>query len=84
MALTFEAARKNAPSVVFIDEFQALFTERTSSGSGRLSSTLLQCTDDVKRWRDADADGNADSSGPADQESRVVVLAATNTPWIDD
>ena len=39
-------ARANAPAVIFIDEFQALFTER-GKGSGRLATTLLQCMDDV-------------------------------------
>ena len=52
VVLAFETAQMNAPSVVFIDEFQALFTERSSGGSRRLSSTLLQCMDDVKQWRD--------------------------------
>ena len=78
----FETARCNAPSVVFIDEFQALFTERSGSGSGKLSSTLLQCMDDVYRWR---AD---DDASPLDEStatsSRVVVLGATNTPWMVD
>jgi len=80
---TFETARTNAPSVVFIDEFQALFTERSGSGSGKLSSTLLQCMDDVCSWRDtnsADSVKDEDSVG----SSRVVVMGATNTPWMID
>lgn len=74
----FETAHANAPSVVFIDEFQALFTERSRSGNGKLTSTLLQCMDDVCRWRDLE--GDEDSVGL----SRVVVMAATNTPWMVD
>lgn len=90
----FETARTNAPSVIFIDEFQALFTERSGSGSGRLTSTLLQCMDDVTHWRDADvtATGTATDATPKgndaftqeDGKARVVVLAATNTPWMVD
>lgn len=83
----FETARSNAPSVVFIDEFQALFTERSGGGSGKLSSTLLQCMDDVCRWRDADSEV---SPAPSLQDeatvenSRVMVMGATNTPWMVD
>jgi SpoVK/Ycf46/Vps4 family AAA+-type ATPase len=79
----FETARSNAPSVIFIDEFQALFTERSGSGSGKLSSTLLQCMDDVCRWRDTDDAANV-APFPHDASSRVVVMGATNTPWMVD
>jgi SpoVK/Ycf46/Vps4 family AAA+-type ATPase len=78
----FETARSNAPSVVFIDEFQALFTERSGSGSGKLTSTLLQCMDDVCRWRNTDDEMNP-SFGEG-EGSRVVVMGATNTPWMID
>ena len=84
---SFETARKNSPSVVFIDEFQALFTSRdgenTGGGksSGRLASTLLQCMDDVTRWRDEDVNISSDISTKKD---RVVILGATNAPWMVD
>jgi SpoVK/Ycf46/Vps4 family AAA+-type ATPase len=84
----FETARSNAPSVVFIDEFQALFSDRSGSGSGKLASTLLQCMDDVCRWREVD--NKANPSPPLEQNeemaesSRVVVMGATNTPWLID
>jgi len=88
---TFEIARTNAPSVVFIDEFQALFTERTGSGSGRLTSTLLQCLDDVAHWRDADETATVTNENLSNidewqqhRNTRVVVLGATNTPWMID
>lgn len=88
----FEFADKNAPSVIFFDEFQALFTERSRGGSGKLATTLLQCLDDIKRWRDVEnsATGNEENGSDADQDdghqesNRVVVLAATNTPWMVD
>lgn len=71
----FDTARDNAPSVVFIDEFQALFTARSGRGSGQLASTLLQCLDDVNRWNDVSDDT---------EEKRVVVMGATNAPWMID
>jgi len=79
----FKSARENAPAVLFIDEFQALFVDRKKSGSGKLSSTLLQCMDDIKEWRTA---GNkANFNGMSGQESsEIVVLGATNTPWMID
>ena len=81
----FETARMNSPSVVFIDEFQALFTERSSGGSGRLSTTLLQCMDDIKRWRDIDRERQAAQDNVGDVgETDILVLAATNTPWMVD
>jgi SpoVK/Ycf46/Vps4 family AAA+-type ATPase len=87
----FEFADKNAPAVIFLDEFQALFTERSRGGSGKLATTLLQCLDDIKRWRDVDNSthdednsANADSSGASTEGSRVIVLGATNSPWMVD
>jgi SpoVK/Ycf46/Vps4 family AAA+-type ATPase len=80
----FQTARANAPSVVFIDEFQALFTERSSGGSGRLSTTLLQCMDDLKQWGDIERRGKARDDGNDSNEGRVLVLAASNTPWMID
>ena len=85
----FDMARENAPAVIFIDEFQALFTSRDGAtgagkGSGRLASTLLQCMDDITKWKDADSlvltKGGSDGFG----RDRVVVLGATNTPWMVD
>ncbi|KAL7440789.1 hypothetical protein ACHAXM_007472 [Skeletonema potamos] len=76
----FEVARSNAPSVVFIDEFQALFGDRGGSSVvlGQLASTLLQCMDDVAKW------SFDDKPNPSSPNGRVVVLAATNTPWMVD
>ena len=71
---SFEFAEKNTPSVIFFDEFQALFIDRSRGRSGRLTTTLLQMLDDTKRWSDVDRDGR----------NRVTVIAATNTPWMID
>ena len=53
----FGEARRNAPSIVFIDEFQAIFTSRTNDGpeenSGvgiSLTSALMGCFDDLNTW----------------------------------
>jgi ATP-dependent 26S proteasome regulatory subunit len=78
----FETARMNSPAVVFIDEFQALFTQRSSGGSGRLTTTLLQCMDDIKQ--SSDMHRLANSEQDVLKAGRVLVLAATNTPWMVD
>jgi SpoVK/Ycf46/Vps4 family AAA+-type ATPase len=84
VAAAFQTARANAPAVIFIDEFQALFTERGGSGSSRLTSTLLQCMDDLKEWGDLSRQIPVASECEPKEETRVLVLAATNTPWMID
>ncbi len=88
---SFETARANAPAVIFIDEFQALFTDRQGIGSGRLSSTLLQCLDDVKLWSEVDHEANERCDLPSAskrtgvaESNHILVLGATNTPWLVD
>ncbi|CAM9442051.1 unnamed protein product [Pylaiella littoralis] len=51
----FRTARELAPSIVFIDEFQALFASRDAGGGtgSRLASQLLVCMDELARWRAA-------------------------------
>lgn len=81
---TFAEARKSAPCIVFIDEFQAMFSSRASSkgnwSSGdtdevgsSLSSTLASCFDDINNW-----------NTNAGNESLVTIIAATNEPWALD
>ena len=65
----YEEARRRAPSIVFIDEFDALSLSRSgeqSEASRRMLSTLL-----------------AELDGFQDKKSRLLLLtlAATNTPW---
>lgn len=74
---TFEVAKTNVPCVIFIDEFQALFTSRDGHGSSNLATTLLQCMDDIKNWCDVDKE-------ESDACNRIVVFAATNVPWMID
>jgi SpoVK/Ycf46/Vps4 family AAA+-type ATPase len=82
LVASFATARANAPAVVFIDEFQALFVERSRAGSGRLSATLLHCMDDLAKRRDLDLEQQDDALKHG--SDRVLVLAATNTPWMID
>jgi AAA+ superfamily predicted ATPase len=46
IAQLFADARKAAPSIVFIDEFQALFMK----GLSTMSAALAGCFDDVANW----------------------------------
>ncbi|MCQ1534465.1 ATP-binding protein [Methanosarcina sp. KYL-1] len=65
----YKAARKHAPSIVFIDEFDSISLSRegdTSESSRRLLSTLL-----------AELDGLQDKKS----DRLMLTLAATNTPW---
>lgn len=68
--LLFQAARKRAPSVIFIDEAEALMSERSGQGDSpssnvndRIITEFLQCMDGI----------GSSSEG-------VFVLAATNYP----
>lgn len=59
-----------------------MFGDRDGSGVvvGQLASTLLQCMDDITRW----SDQTDPSKDDIVQNGRVVVLGATNTPWMID
>ena len=85
---SFELARQNTPAVIFIDEMETLFTERGGTGGSQLASTLLQCMDDVSRWRDADEKAKEQKTSIDGEDNifdagmgRIVVLGATNLPW---
>ncbi len=90
LSTTFETARQKGPSVIFIDEFQALFTSRDNQngvgkgGSSRLASTLLSLMDDVTKWRNANTTVDQTTTTGLFAANRVVILAATNTPWMVD
>ena len=66
---------------------KALFGDREGGGFilGQLSSTLLQCMDNITRWSEAEPQQIDDGSKSAtSQNRRVVVLGATNAPWMID
>lgn len=73
----FAEAKRVAPSVLFIDEFQALFVSRGDDSQDRgfqsLSSALAGCFDDLGLW-----------NGHAGSSNLVSVVAATNEPWSID
>lgn len=64
----YDVAREEAPSIIFIDEFDALTTKREemSEASRRMLATIL-----------AELDGFIDKKS----DKFVLTLAATNTPW---
>jgi len=65
----YEVARERAPSIIFMDEIDALTTKRSgdqSEASRRMLSTLL-----------TELDGFQDKGS----DILVLTLAATNTPW---
>ena len=65
----YTSARKNAPSIVFIDEFDALSQSRdgeTSEATRKVLSSLL-----------TELDGLSDKKS----DQLLLTLAATNTPW---
>lgn len=61
----FETARRKSPSIIFIDEIDALCVKRSDAGnSASLVNTLLNEID-----------------GAAHHNEDVLVIGATNTPW---
>ena len=71
----FEMARYQAPSIIFIDEIDALCSSRGSDSeheaSKRFKAELLMQMDGLNSGDDSD-------------EKVVMVLAATNYPWLID
>lgn len=64
----FDIAKRNQPSIIFIDEIDSLGMERTgeeSAVSTRVLSQMLQMMDGIL----------------GTPEDRIVVLGATNRPW---
>lgn len=65
--LLFESARENKPSIIFIDEIDALVTKRTDLDSG--------CSRGMK------TELFVQMEGVSDNNEGILVLAATNTPY---
>ena len=72
----FQLAAEHSPSLIFIDEFDGLFTERASGSSSRLTSTLLSCMDEIVSNDGKEIGDNINK--------RTIVLAASNVPWSID
>ncbi|GMF11709.1 unnamed protein product [Phytophthora lilii] len=77
----FDTARALSPCMVFIDEFQSLFGNRSTAGqtTSRMISQLLMELDALKAVSD-DSEVNDNASAPLNSiaTGRIFVLAATN------
>ena len=75
----FAEAKRSSLSIIFIDEFQAVFTSReegvasASDVGATLTATLSGCFDDLSIW-----------NRYSGLESLVTVIASTNEPWTLD
>jgi fidgetin-like protein 1 len=85
----FAMAKHLAPSVIFVDEIESLLAARNDSGEHEASRRIR--TEFLIQWSDlARAAAGRDLVGVATKEkvkgdaSRVLVLAATNAPWVID
>ena len=68
---TFQLARRKAPSVIFIDEIDALGNDRMKTGENVYARTLVnQFLNEL--------------DGLASDNTSIMVLGATNVPWFVD
>ncbi len=67
MAALFEAARERSPSVIFIDEIEALAPRRTENRSSVMARLVPQIL--------------AELEGFAGKQGAILFLGATNEPW---
>ena len=78
----FGVARALAPSIIFVDEIDALLGARGRDGEHEASRRLK--SDFLVRWSDLQrAAAGREDAGSGDA-TRVLVLAATNLPWAID
>ncbi|KAG5930504.1 hypothetical protein E4U60_007053 [Claviceps pazoutovae] len=79
----FGLARSLAPSIIFVDEIDALLSQR--SGSGEHEATRRIKTEFLIQWSDLQRAAAGREITDRDRErgdaNRVLVLAATNLPW---
>ncbi len=67
-------ARFYAPSTIFFDEIDAVFSRRGDSFEGEASKR-------VKAELLVQMDGVTSDAAPGEAQKRIIVLAATNRPW---
>jgi SpoVK/Ycf46/Vps4 family AAA+-type ATPase len=78
----FRVARSRAPSIVFLDEVDALLSSRKSEGGGeheasrRLKTEFMVQMDGIHSTQDTTTGGSSNST-----IRHVLVLACTNCPW---
>ncbi|KAL2131200.1 hypothetical protein VTI74DRAFT_5426 [Chaetomium olivicolor] len=89
----FTLARSHKPSIIFIDEIDALCASRDSGGSSssssehtsRLKTELLVQVDGLATSSSSPSSSPTPSASNDDKSNTgVVVLAATNLPWLLD
>ena len=76
----FTKAYKTAPSIVFIDEIDAIASKRENlqrEMERRIVTQLMTCMDEFQKVQSAGANSNSESS---DQPGYVLVIGATNRP----
>ncbi|KAK1753472.1 P-loop containing nucleoside triphosphate hydrolase protein [Echria macrotheca] len=82
----FVLAKQLAPSIIFVDEIDSLLSKR--SGSGEHEATRRIKTEFLIQWSDLQRAAAGREVGEKEKErgdaNRVLVLAATNLPWIID
>ncbi|EFQ97321.1 hypothetical protein MGYG_00361 [Nannizzia gypsea CBS 118893] len=83
----FGLAKALAPSIIFVDEIDALLSSRSRSSEAEVSRRIK--TEFLIQWSDLQRAAAGREQNHKDKKvgdaSRVLVLAATNMPWdIDD
>lgn len=82
----FVLAKLLAPSIIFVDEIDSLLSQR--SGSGEHEATRRIKTEFLIQWSDLQRAAAGREVSDKDRErgdaNRVLVLAATNLPWVID
>ncbi|EZF68836.1 hypothetical protein H105_08620 [Trichophyton soudanense CBS 452.61] len=83
----FGLAKALAPSIIFVDEIDALLSSRSRSSEAEVSRRIK--TEFLIQWSDLQRAAAGREQNSKDKKmgdaSRVLVLAATNMPWdIDD
>ncbi|CCK67885.1 putative AAA family ATPase YTA6 KNAG_0A01960 [Huiozyma naganishii CBS 8797] len=84
----FYVAKRMAPSIIFIDEIDSLLGNRSDNeneSSRRIKTELLIQWSELSSAAVRDEDGDTGTTnGDAAPDSRVLVLSATNLPWVID
>ncbi|OBT92367.1 hypothetical protein VE01_09422 [Pseudogymnoascus verrucosus] len=82
----FALAKYLAPSIIFVDEIDSLLSSR--AGAGEHEATRRIKTEFLIQWSDlqraAAGREQTDKEKDAGDPTRVLVLAATNMPWLID
>ncbi|GLC76255.1 hypothetical protein PLESTF_001756000 [Pleodorina starrii] len=83
----FEKARKRQPAIIFIDEVDSLLGKRSSGGrhdstpDKRVTNEFLAFIDGIQTQQAGEGAAGEGAGAGAGGDARIVVIAATNTPW---